>query len=64
MLHQYFLGMKVFAWYIDMNGIGKKIHRQIPIPYRYQKIRNPHYRYPNGIKMTIPNRFLSVEGFM
>ena len=27
----------------------KRKYRQIFIPHSYQKMRNPHYRYPNGI---------------
>lgn len=41
--------MKVFAWYIDMNGIQKtKIH-QIPIPSWWQQIWMSCYRHPCGI---------------
>jgi hypothetical protein len=41
--------MKVFAWYKDLNGVGNENYHQKPIPYWYQKMWNPHYRYLNGI---------------
>jgi hypothetical protein len=44
--------MKVLAWYIDPNGIPKQKCHHIPIPYWYQEMWNPHYRYPNGIIKT------------
>jgi hypothetical protein len=30
--------MKVFAWYIDPNGIENENYHQRPIPYWYQKM--------------------------
>ena len=38
----------------------KQKYHQLPIPYQYQKMRNPHYRYSNGIRKR---RYQSNTGY-
>lgn len=37
------------SWYIEQNDMENKNTHQIHVPYWYQKTRNPHYRYLNGV---------------
>ena len=45
----FYRSMRILAWYIDPNGIKNTKYREIPIPYWYQIIWNPHDRYPKDI---------------
>lgn len=44
------LGIEVFGWYIDPNGIKKLIYSRISYPTCVKKMQNPHYIYLSGIR--------------